>query len=387
MSRQGSVSWRGAQVGVLLAATVAIVVALALQRAGSTGGAGGSASPPIESGAGASGGSAGPSGAPTNRLPLGLEDRGWIAETAGGRFIAGTLSGRVLALPADEHAITSSATAVVSVRYAGSARSTIRVRDFVNGRMRVSVDRPGTISSALLIGDSVYVTGDDGSGSSDPGVQAISLSDGAVRDVIPAGAAPADMPRPVSRSQLRLSASGTSIGSPICSGDLCTVDVVDIATGARTTPLRNTHGFLIALGADLLYLLDDLSTTVTAVDAASGAVRWSIDDGQIGGVLPTADGARVVVSYLPNRPNGGPLAFRLASADTASGSLILLVERPADVEVPSFFPALSNDRFAVISAGGTLSDALSGIRRRIALTLVDSRSGVLQPDAVTLTAP
>src|SRR4029079_10643005 len=109
------------------------------------------------------------------------------------RWAAGSLSGRVIRLPDDEIALTATATSVVSVRYAsGGATSTVRVRDLSgSGRLRVSVDRPGTVSSAVVSGDTVYVAGDPASGGgSDGGVQAISVTDGSVRDVIPAGPAP-----------------------------------------------------------------------------------------------------------------------------------------------------------------------------------------------------
>jgi hypothetical protein len=243
------------------------------------------------------------------------------------------------------------------------------------------------VSSAVVSGGMVYVTGDAGTGGpADAGVQAIGLADGSVRDVIPSGPAPADSTGLVTRTQLRLDASGGILGSALCSGEECTVDLVDLASGSRTTPVRNAHGFLLAFTNRVIYLVDDTSTSLDARDAATGELRWHLDNVQIGGLRPTSDGSRAVLSYLP-AGQSGPLTFTLASADAASGALQVLLERPADADVPSFYPNLSGDRFAVIGGGGTLGEQLGGIRRRVALTLVDARSGATQNDAVTVAAP
>ena len=266
--------------------------------------------------------------------------------------------------------------------------STVRLRDFAAGRLRLSVDRPGTISSAVLAGNTLYVAGDTGTGgAADAGVQAISLADGSVRDLVPGGPAPADAAGPVSRGQLRLSPSGRTLGAPLCAGDQCWIDIVDLATGARSTPVRNAGGFLVALADDLLYLTDGLATSLRAVDARSGQPRWSLDNAQIGGVAPSGDGARVVIAYLPDLNRGGPFTFTLASADAGTGALTVLLRRPADADAPTFHPGLSGDRFAVIGNGGPLSEVLAGIRHRVALTLVDAVSGAIVPDALTLAAP
>ena len=293
----------------------------------------------------------------------------------------------MFALPSDEIALTATATSVVSVRYGnGGLVSTVRVRDLADGRLRASVDRPGTVASAVVVGSVVYVTGDNGTGGSDAGVQAISVVDGSVRDVIAPGPAPAGATGPVTRNQLRLDPSGTVLGSPLCSGDQCTVDVVDLASGARTTPVRNAKGFLVALTNRTIYLANDTSTSLDALDAATGAQRWHLGDIQLTGVLPTSDGARVLLSYLPAGGNGA-MTFTLASADASRGTLQVLLQRPADTDVPTFYPNLSNDRFAVIGSGGSLGDLLGGTGRRAALTLVSTTSGAISADAVTLAAP
>ena len=98
----------------------------------------------------------------------------------------------------------------------------------------MSVDRPGTVSSAVVAGDTVYVAGDAGTGGgADAGVQAISLADGSVRDVIPPGPAPADAVGPVTRRSCGWIRPAGFLGSPLCSGENCTVDLVDLATGER----------------------------------------------------------------------------------------------------------------------------------------------------------
>lgn len=387
MSRQRSASVRGAPLSLLLIGMMVLVVALVTQRGGASTRV--AASPPatavaaatalVESGAGA--------GAP-RALPAGLEDRGWVAEVGVQRWLAGSLGGRILALPPDEIGLTATAAQVVSVRYgAGGAVSTLRVRDLATGRLRVSVDLPGTISSAVLTGSTVYATGDAASGGgADAGVHAIALTDGTVHDVIAAGPAPADATGPVTRTQLRLAPGGRLLGSPLCSGETCTIDVVDLEAGTRTTPVRNGHGFLAALSARTLFLVDDTATSLTAVDIATGDVRWELDDVQINGIVPSGDGSRVLIGFLP-AVRDGALQWTLAAADAATGARQILATRPADTDVPQFYAALSGDRFAVIGSGGTLGELLGGSRRRAALTLIDARSGVAQADAVTVGAP
>ena len=395
MFGQDSVQRRRAPLSLLAVGVVAVVVALVAQRGGDSpsgrdpSGAGGSAR---ESAAAASPTSGSPASTPpasiVAALPEGLQDRGWIAEIGVQHWAAGSLTGRVVLLPAGEIALIATSDSVVSVRYGpGGRSSTVRVRDFAGGRLRASVDRPGTVSSAVVVGDVVYVTGDDGTGGgSDPGVQAISLANGTVREVIPAAPSPADATGPVTRSQLRLDPAGRILGSAICSDDRCTVDLVNLASGIRTTPVRNGHGFLVGLTDRVVYLVSDTSTTLDALDAATGKPLWRLADVQLSGVRPSSDGSRVILSYLPGHAAGSPV-FTLASADAATGVLEVLLRRPADAEVPTFYPDLSGDRFAVISEGGTLGEWLAGSRRRAALTLVDTRSGAVSTNAVSLVAP
>jgi hypothetical protein len=321
-------------------------------------------------------------------LPAGLEDRGWVAEIGVQRWLAGSLGGRTLLLPKDEIGLVADAAQVVSVRYGSAgATSTLRVRDLGTGRLRVSVDRPGTISSAVIADSTIYVTGDAGTGGgADAGVQAIALADGAVREVIPAGPPPADATGPVTRTQLRLDPTGRYLGSALCADETCSVDVVDLETGARTTPIRNGHGFLAALSARTLFLIDDTSTSLQAIDAATGNLAWQLDDVQLNGVAPSSDGSRVLLGFLP-ATRGGTFLWTLAAADAATGARQVLATRPADGDVPQFYPGLSSDRFAVIGSGGTLGELLGGLLHRAALTLIDARSGATQTNALTLAAP
>lgn len=391
MSRQRSATVRGVPLTLLLVGVMVVGVALVVERGSPAGRAMPASAVPASAAPAADApsvqGTAAGAGA-LRGLPTGLEDRGWVAEVGVQRWLAGSLGGRVLALPGDEIGLAASAAQVVSVRYgAGGATSTLRVRDLANGRLRLSVDRPGTISSAVLLGPTVYVTGDAGTGGgADAGVQAIALGDGSVRDVIPAGPAPADAPGPVTRTQLRLDPTGRWLGSALCSGETCSVDVVDLQSGARTTPVRNGHGFLAALSATTLFLVDDTATSLSAIDAATGDVRWQLDDVQLNGVLPSADGSRVLLGFLPASRASGFL-WTLASVDAATGARHVLLTRPADADVPQFYAGLSGDRFAVLGSGGTLGELLAGPRRRAALTLVDSRSGAAQDDAIAILAP
>src|SRR5262249_54467783 len=287
------------------------------------------------------------------------------------RWIAGTLSGRILLLPADEIGLWADASSVVSVRYGSNGRqSTVRVRAFGALRVQLSVDRPGTVTSALIAGNTLHVTGDDGSGSADPGVRAISLDDGTVTDLIAAGPPPIDMVAPVTRGQLRLSPPARTLGSPLCGGDLCSVDVVSLADNRRRSVAGGPTGFLVGLTDDALFVADEPAVGVRAIDVDTGLVPWTLPDVPVGGGLPSADGSRVVIGYIARQGDGGAPTFTLASADAATGSLRVLLQRAADTDPVSFFPELSSDQFAVVASGGSLSEMLGGIRHRIVLTLI-----------------
>jgi hypothetical protein len=356
------------------------------------GGASGGGGSAAGAGAGGSGAGAGApaagSGGPVRALPAGLDDRGWIAEVGVQRWLAGSLSGRVLLLPSDEIGLTATGSQVVSVRYGtGGRTSTVRVRDLAGGKLRASVDRPGTISSAIVAGGVVYVAGDAATGDgSDAGVQAISLVDGSVRDVIAPSAASGSLAQPITRAQLRIDPTGRYLGSALCSGETCTVDLVDLTTGARSTPLHGVSGFLVALTGRVLYVVGSDATSLDAFDAVSGAQLWHLDDLQVSGVRPSADGTRALVGYLP--AGAGPGAtFTLAAIDATTGNRRVVVQRSADTDVPTFYPDLSGDRFAVIGSGGTLGELLGGLRRHAALSIVDEQSGATQSDALSLDAP
>ena len=392
MSREPSSAGRRravAPVGLLLAAAALVVALVALRPGGPAGSRPAASGVAASSAAVSAGGQASGGGTGTPRsLPPGLEDRGWITETATQRWLAGSLSGRVLLLPRDEIAFAATSSQVASAQYATNGTSTtLRIRDLADGRLRVSVDRPGAITSGAFGKGVLYVSGDPAVvGQSDGGVQAVALADGSVTDVIAPGPAPTDAAGPVSRFQLRLDPTGRYLGSGLCSADLCTIDIVDLASGTRTTPFRNAHGSLLALTRRTLFLVNDTSTALDAVDASNGTPLWHLGDVQIAGITPTPDGSRVLVAYLQGSAATG-LLFQLASADAASGALRSLLQRAADTDVPAFYPGLSGDQFAVIGSAGGLAALAPGAIRRAALTLVDTRTGATAPDAVTITAP
>jgi hypothetical protein len=392
MIGRGSARWRGTQLALLMLALAGVVVVgLALRTSGPDGPPDVGATdrrtqPPSASDTASPSPSDSESGT-LRPLPSGLDDRGWIAETGQGRWIAGSLRGRILVLPKDEIGLVATAGVVVSVRYVdGGATSTVLVRDLANGRLRLSVNRPGTVGSSAVSNGTVYVAATAGqSGPADAGVQAIALSDGEVRDLISPGNAPADATGLVARS-VRLSASGRTLGSGLCTIDRCWIDVIDLATGTRTTPVRGHEGFLAALSDQILYTVNDTSTYLTALDSSTGSVRWTLDDAQIEAMFATMDGSRLIFAYLPGLSRGGPFTYTIGSADASTGAIQRLLER-SDASPFSLLPSLSNDNFAVIGPNGSLGETLTGSRAQVALTLVDTRSGAVQTDSVTLTAP
>jgi hypothetical protein len=389
MIRRSSARWRGGQVALVVIAVAGVVVVGLVVRGTGNGGSTdvGATRPPRPVPSESASPSPSESYGALQPLPSGLDDRDWIAE-AGARWIAGSLGGRIVVLPKDEIGIGAGEGLAVSVRYNnGGATSAVMIRDISNGKLRLSVDRPGTVNSAVVSGGTVYISGDTSlTGPADAGVQAVSLVDGKVSDLIAPGTAPADATGFVTRSQLRISPAGDVLGSGLCEAERCWIDRIDLATGARTTPVRAWNGFLTALSQDTLYTVNDTSTSLWALDARTGSAQWSLEDGEIGGMYPTSDGTRLIVGYSPNNSGGAP-TFTVSSADARSGAIQRLLERSTDTGIYNLYGDLSNDRYAVIGPGATLGDGLAGVRARLALTLLDVRSGAALADAVTLVAP
>ena len=122
--------------------------------------------------------------------------------------------------------------------------------------------------------------------------------------------------------------------------------------------MRDGHGFLIALTAASSTSLTTRSHVARRPRRGDGpellAPRRRADQG----VLPSRRRRGAVIGYLPT--TGRPADVHAATADAATGALRVLLQRAADADLPTFYPGLSSDRFAVIGGGGSLGDLLGG---------------------------
>ena len=223
-------------------------------------------------------------------LPEGLTNRTWVAlnPVEGVGYVAGTLDGRShLVLPEGENPLAASDGRVLAVRYGPVAASgfpsssTVIVRDVASGKVIVEVERPGAIGYAVMDADTAYVAASYTEVPGEvPGVEALSLADGSVREVIPSQVIPVDQKgqapwNAASRGPLALSPSGRTLGSCIWLNNLCDIETLELWTGTLTRTVTGLAGGLWLLSDEVLVTLGDVGTS--GLDIATGKLLWVIE--------------------------------------------------------------------------------------------------------------
>ncbi len=331
-------------------------------------------------------------------LPAGLTNRTWVTrnEVEGIGYVAGTLDGRHhLVLPAGEFPLDASDGRVLSVRRGPVAASgfasssTVIVRDVATGETVVAVDVPGDLGSGsgVLGADVAYVA----TGAADvPGVvsaiEAISLADGTVRDVVPAqdigvdpiGSPPFNAP---SRGPLALSPSGRTLGSCIFRNFLCDVQVVDLTKGVSRVAVRGLAGGLWLLSDEVLVTTVGEADTA-AYEIATGKVLWMHAGARAesGGYIES-DNTTLVQAFQDIA-----VAERVvATIDLRTGATRELLRVPRTEPYPDLWAGASNDRYAVlVSAGPLPAEALAGAGSLTA-DLLDLSTGKIERSALRVT--
>lgn len=170
---------------------------------------------------------------------------------------------------------------------------------------------PGQLFVGAVAGTMVYATGFDATSSGDPGLVAISATDGTVVTVIEARPQVEDGGPVVARSVLT-SPSGRTIVSALCRPEGCAGGaIIDTSTGKVAGALPEDGGAsAISDAYALLRSGGDVTTWVELVALKGGEVAWREDAEEIDGayvtdagevvMLLSRDGAAVVDVVSPN---------------------------------------------------------------------------------------
>ena len=381
-------------VGVI--AIVILAVALRVSFGGSAG-----ASPPPSTPLSPPPGSPSPqvTGAPSTPpsppallpLPEGLTNRTWVtlSPVEGVGYVAGTLDGSAhLVLPEGESPLAASDGRVLAVRYGPVAASglattsTVILRDVATGKVIVEVERPGAIATAVMDAETAYVAALSTELPGEvPGVDALSLADGSVREVIPPQVVAVDPKgqapwNAASRGVLSLSPSGRTLGSCIWLNNLCDIETLDLGTGTLTRAVTGLAGGLWLLSDEVLATLGDVGTS--GYDIAAGKLLWVIEGARAQSGYLLSDGLTLVEAYQ----DVGSSARIVATVDLRSGGRHELLNTPKEELNPSLWAEASNDRYAVLIPGGQgFPDALAGTGSFLA-DLLDLSTGQIERAAL-----
>ncbi len=312
--------------------------------------------------------------------PPGLVGKDWIAPSAAGRrSVAGVVGSPArLVLPPGEIALAAAGDSVAVVAYDGDGTaSRVRVRGIRDGRPSAEASLPLQVDAAAFAGDRLLVSGHDpGRTGVDPGVVAVSLTDGSTAPLIGPSAAP-DPSAPYVRS-VRTSPSGRTAVSGLCTAGSCSIDVIDPATGS-TRPI-------VASGPDLPGVLTDSvllvgspdSSSLAGIELATGRRLWERTGAEYQYAYATDDGA-IVLSYVDH---AGPFSFVVARLDPLTGDERVLLRRDL-ADGLTLWPALSTSSVAVIGTGGRFED-LAASQDVVHAGALDLASATFEPDAVEI---
>jgi len=305
-------------------------------------------------------------------LPEGLDNRTWVtlSPVEGVGYVAGTLDGSAhLLLPEGESPLAASDGRVLSVRFGPVATSglasssTVILRDVASGKVIVEVERPGAIGYAVMDADTAYVAAEYTEVPGEvPAVDAISLADGSLREVIPAQVIPVDPKgqapwNAAHGGLLALSPSGRTLGSCIWQNNLCDIETLDLGTGTLTRAVTGLAGGLWLLSDEVLVTVVG-ETDTAGYDITTGKRLWTHEGARAesGGYI-LSDGSTLIQAYQDIAVSERVVA----TIDLRSGASRELLRVPKTEPAPDLWAEASNDRYAVLIPGGQgLDVALAG---------------------------
>ncbi len=321
-----------------------------------------------------------PSPSSSDVFPSGLSGAAWTVY-ANDRLVVGTV-GRpnAITLPAGRTLLAVVADIIVSSQVAeDGSQSTIYLTSRLDGSEVAPATRsPGQISVGAAAGDQVLATGMDADGKGDPGVIAISVSDGSIEQVIKPGSADVGS-GPVGRN-IAISPSQAHAVSSICTLAGCTgATVIDVKT--RTV----THSFVSERGAsglddDVILMRSggDVTKEIQGVSIDTGKELWRESAGEYYQAYFTSDGQLVIALSEA----GAKEPYRLIAIKATTGERRLITAFDTLVE-RTLWPELSTDTFAVVGDGGTFPGTVADGKTATGST-VDLATGEVTRAAVKI---
>jgi hypothetical protein len=303
----------------------------------------------------------------------------WSAPDASRRFVVGVVGSRGrLILPAGETSVAVAEASVASVEAGRQADgSLVHVRSVRGGRPTVEIETPDEVDSAAFADDRLLLSGHDPAAPGrDPGVVSVSLSDGSTTPLIP----PSDGPDPAASyaRSVRVSPSGATAASGLCTSEGCSLDAIDLRSGAVRRLASPSPDFPGVLTDRVLLVGDPDSSSLAGVDLETGRRLWERGAAEFQYAYATTDG-QIVLSYVDH---SGPFEFVVAVVDPLTGAERVVLRRDVAAGL-TLWPELSTDGIAVLGAGGRFDDVASkgGVVQAAALDLA---SGTFEPDAVRI---
>lgn len=259
----------------------------------------------------------------------GLPDVPWLAERGDGRWIYGRGErGVVRRLPIEETGLAIADRFVATTLAGGDRHSIVRFRDRTSGRRMLDVPAPIWVSAGAWTSGGLVVTGyGDSSATTDGGLLLVSPEDGTIHELVAGGPFSAALGSPVARGGVEVSASGATVASNACGVERCDLQVVDVATGAVTSPVAGAEGFLRAVTDEIVVTTDGDGRWISGRRIADGHEAWRHPDLALIDPMALADGS--VVGLVGSRRVGWAI-----SALDADGGMRDVTPRAAGRAAP-----------------------------------------------------
>ena len=279
-------------------------------------------------------------------LPSTVVGRGWIAEIDSGMWGAGFVGGPTVHLPSGEVAVSAANGWVLSA-YKNDAGDNLVWRVAKTLKLR-QVPVSFIPASAVIVGNSAYMSGYDRSTGGDPGVFKLDMASGSVTSVLPSSGK-------VTPRSVAISRTGRTLTSATCSEDgVCDLDVLDLQGGTTTHP-KAIDGYLRSTGDTVAIVGPDPATWFAAIDLQTGRELWRRAGDEVWPGYVTSTGS-LVQAYLTYSETGTD--FAVDKIDLATGSASTVLTRQVTGPI-GLWPEISSDDTIVIGPDFSVDDAIA----------------------------
>ncbi len=311
-------------------------------------------------------------------VPPELQGAAWVASREDGTMAVGALGSAELKVLGADQMVAAVGPRNVAIAQTEGSSVRIVILEATSGAELVSAVIPGGISGAVFAGNHLVVSRASGD-SVDPGVVAVDITSGAIRDLIAEGPLPADWTGEFPARSVVASATGETVAASLLSfgSDAADVSVISMPDGNVRGSFRvighpaattDTH-LVLRVGGDSV---DEL----VGVDLNGGATRWTLTTGLFLTGYATQEGVLVQQVYVTE---GVASRTEILAVDMTSGASEVAWTTKDDY---TLIPEVSRTSFAVLSSTGRLLDPQTG--SSVALYILDLAGGALLPGQLVL---